>query len=75
MYLVFAITLSMCLHFVILYVPFFTTLFAITPLNWDEWMAVLAISFPVIIVDEILKAVSRILSSRKKEAAAKLKQE
>ncbi|CAA7265392.1 unnamed protein product [Cyclocybe aegerita] len=58
MYLVAAITLSMALHFMILYVPFFTTLFAITPLNWAEWKAVLWISFPVLVIDEILKFIS-----------------
>ena len=35
------------------------TIFRITPLNWDEWVAVLYFSFPVIILDEILKFVSR----------------
>jgi len=58
MYLVAAISLSMALHFMILYIPFFTNLFAITPLNWLEWKAVLAISAPVILIDEILKFVS-----------------
>ncbi|KAF9533483.1 Ca-transporting ATPase [Crepidotus variabilis] len=58
MYLVAAITLSMGLHFMILYVPFFTTLFAITPLNWPEWKAVLLISLPVLLIDEILKLIS-----------------
>jgi len=58
MYLVAAISLSMGLHFMILYVPFFTTLFAITPLNWVEWKAVLLISAPVLIIDEILKFIS-----------------
>ncbi|KAH9484051.1 Calcium-transporting ATPase sarcoplasmic/endoplasmic reticulum type [Psilocybe cubensis] len=57
-YLVAAITLSMALHFMILYVPFFTALFAITPLNWDEWKAVLLISFPVLVIDELLKFIS-----------------
>ncbi|KZP20856.1 calcium-transporting ATPase [Athelia psychrophila] len=57
-FLVGAITLSMALHFMILYVPFFTTLFAITPLNWVEWQAVLALSAPVIVLDEILKFIS-----------------
>ena len=28
------------------------------PLNWLEWKAVLAISAPVIVIDEILKYVS-----------------
>ncbi|SCZ97430.1 BZ3500_MvSof-1268-A1-R1_Chr4-2g07209 [Microbotryum saponariae] len=58
MYLVVAIFISMSLHFMILYVPFFSTLFVITPLNWDEWKAVLAISFPVILIDEAFKAAS-----------------
>lgn len=29
------------------------------PLTWPEWQAVLALSFPVIILDEIFKFVSR----------------
>ncbi|ORX36317.1 putative calcium-transporting ATPase sarcoplasmic/endoplasmic reticulum type [Kockovaella imperatae] len=57
-YLVASIALSMGLHFMILYVPFFRTLFQITPLNWEEWKAVLWISFPVIIIDEVLKWIS-----------------
>ncbi|GAA6029520.1 hypothetical protein JCM8097_003719 [Rhodosporidiobolus ruineniae] len=58
MYTVGAICLSMTLHFMILYVPFFSTLFQITPLNWDEWKAVVAISFSVILLDEAFKFVS-----------------
>ncbi|KAG8954672.1 hypothetical protein FRC04_011105 [Tulasnella sp. 424] len=54
-FLVAAITLSMVLHVAILYIPFFTSLFAITPLNWAEWKAVLLISAPVILIDEVLK--------------------
>ncbi|QRW00271.1 calcium transporting ATPase [Ceratobasidium sp. AG-Ba] len=57
-FLVGAIALSMALHFAILYIPFFTTLFAIAPLNWLEWKAVLLISFPVVIIDEVLKYIS-----------------
>jgi Ca2+ transporting ATPase len=47
MVLVYAITLSMALHFAILYVPFLQGLFAILPLNWNEWRAVFAFSAPV----------------------------
>jgi Ca2+ transporting ATPase len=61
-YLVASIALSMGLHFMILYVPFFRTLFQITPLNWEEWQAVLVISAPVIAIDEVLKWVSNRLS-------------
>lgn len=48
MMLVYAIVLSMILHFAILYVPFLQELFSILPLNWVEWKAVLAISGPVV---------------------------
>lgn len=47
MMLVYAITLSMALHFALLYTPILQTLFSILPLNWAEWQAVLVISAPV----------------------------
>jgi Ca2+ transporting ATPase len=68
-YLLLAIVLSMLLHFAILYIPFFTALFAITPLNGEEWLAVVLISFPVVLLDEGLKAVSRARIGRAAGAA------
>ncbi|EAS31839.3 calcium-translocating P-type ATPase, SERCA-type [Coccidioides immitis RS] len=59
MVLVGAIIMSMSLHFAILYIPFLQGLFSILPLNWLEWKAVLAISAPVIVIDEILKFFER----------------
>ncbi|KAL4781871.1 hypothetical protein BJX76DRAFT_309206 [Aspergillus varians] len=59
MMLVYAIILSMSLHFAILYIPFLQGLFAIIPLDVLEWKAVLAISAPVIVIDELLKIVER----------------
>ena len=47
MKLVYAIVLSMVLHFAILYIPSLQTLFSILPLDWVEWKAVLGISIPV----------------------------
>lgn len=47
MMLVYAIILSMTLHFAILYIPFLQGLFSILPLSWNEWKAVLVISAPV----------------------------
>jgi Ca2+ transporting ATPase len=58
-YLLFAIALSMSLHMMILYIPMFNTVFQICPLTWEEWFAVLKISFPVILIDEALKFVAR----------------
>jgi Ca2+ transporting ATPase len=59
MMLVYAICLSMALHFALLYIPFLQTLFSIVPLNWNEWNAVLLISLPIIGIDEVLKFVER----------------
>ncbi|KAF9988375.1 hypothetical protein BGZ75_009541 [Mortierella antarctica] len=59
MYLVGSIILSMALHFMILYVPFFSELFMILPLNTEEWKAVVYISLPVVLIDEVLKYISR----------------
>ena len=47
MILVYAITLSMVLHFALLYTPFLQSLFSIVPLNMAEWQAVMLISLPV----------------------------
>jgi Ca2+ transporting ATPase len=54
-----AMSLSMGLHFLIMEVDFLSAVFQITPLNLEEWMAVLKISFPVVLLDETLKFVAR----------------
>ncbi|XVE55734.1 hypothetical protein DITRI_Ditri03aG0182000 [Diplodiscus trichospermus] len=59
LWLVASIILTMLLHILILYVPPLSTLFSVTPLSWDEWTVVLYLSFPVIIIDEVLKFFSR----------------
>ncbi|KAK3398024.1 putative calcium P-type ATPase [Sordaria brevicollis] len=59
MMLVYAIALSMALHFALLYIPVLQTLFSILPLNLAEWRAVVVISAPVVLLDELLKAVER----------------
>lgn len=58
-WLLLAMAVSFGLHFVILYVPFLATIFAIVPLTFAEWEMVMLWSFPVIIFDEILKFVGR----------------
>jgi len=72
MMLVYAITLSMALHFILLYTPVLQTLFQIVPLNWNEWTAVIVISAPVLLIDEVLKWMERVfvVSAEKDEARA-----
>lgn len=59
MWLVVSIILTMLLHVLILYVHPLSILFSVTPLSWAEWTVVLYLSFPVIIIDEVLKFFSR----------------
>ncbi|KAH0988374.1 hypothetical protein GBA52_015551 [Prunus armeniaca] len=59
LWLVGSIILTMILHVLILYVHPLSVLFSVTPLSWSEWTVVLYLSFPVIIIDEVLKFFSR----------------
>uniref|UniRef100_A0AAR2KX65 Calcium-transporting ATPase n=1 Tax=Pygocentrus nattereri TaxID=42514 RepID=A0AAR2KX65_PYGNA len=54
-----AIILSLSLHFLILYVEPLPLIFQVTPLRWSQWIVVLKISIPVILLDEALKYISR----------------
>ena len=54
-----AIATSVALHLFILYVPAASLLFGVSHLSWGQWKAVLLLSFPVILVDEAMKAASR----------------
>uniref|UniRef100_A0A8C9XIB9 Calcium-transporting ATPase n=1 Tax=Sander lucioperca TaxID=283035 RepID=A0A8C9XIB9_SANLU len=54
-----AIILSLSLHFLILYVEPLPLIFLVTPLRLSQWIVVLKISFPVILLDEALKYISR----------------
>ncbi|XP_017339510.1 ATPase sarcoplasmic/endoplasmic reticulum Ca2+ transporting 1, like isoform X1 [Ictalurus punctatus] len=54
-----AMTLSMSLHFMIIYVDPLPMVFKLTHLNVEQWMVVLKLSFPVILIDEVLKFVAR----------------
>jgi len=58
-YLLMAMALSFSLHFMILYVDVFNVVFNISHLSFDQWMVVLKLSLPVLLVDEALKFVAR----------------
>ncbi|XP_014902478.1 sarcoplasmic/endoplasmic reticulum calcium ATPase 1 [Poecilia latipinna] len=58
-WLIAAMTLSMSLHFMIIYVDPLPMIFKLTHLSFEQWMMVLKLSFPVILIDEVLKFMAR----------------
>ncbi|XP_078429688.1 calcium-transporting ATPase 4, endoplasmic reticulum-type-like [Wolffia australiana] len=58
-WLLVAMATSFGLHFLILYVPFLAQVFGIVPLSLNEWLLVIAVAFPVILIDEVLKFIGR----------------
>ncbi|KAF8365044.1 hypothetical protein HHK36_032952 [Tetracentron sinense] len=70
-WLLLAMSVSFGLHFLILYVPFLAQVFGIVPLSLNEWLLVLAVTLPVIMIDEILKFVGRCTSGYNKSATRK----
>ena len=71
LYLVGAILGSFAAHFMILYIPFLAKIFSVAPLTMHDWWIVFCFSFPVILIDEVLKCVSRLLTRRKMEKQLK----
>merc|ERR1719160_604750 len=62
-YLFLATAVSIGIHFVVLYIPWMAKIFAVMPLTQHDWKLVMAFSFPVIIIDEILKVFGRMLNT------------
>lgn len=58
-WLLVAMSVSLGLHFMILNVPFFANVFGVVPLTFHEWLLVLLVSAPVVLIDEVLKFVGR----------------
>ncbi len=58
-WLLLAVALSMVQHFAILHIPFLAGVFQISPLSVAEWAVVFKISFPVLLLDETMKMLSR----------------
>ncbi|XP_008233097.1 PREDICTED: calcium-transporting ATPase, endoplasmic reticulum-type [Prunus mume] len=70
-WLLVAMSVSFGLHCLILYIPFLADVFGVVPLSLNEWLLVILISVPVILIDEVLKLVGRRRSWRaKKEKTA-----
>lgn len=58
-WLLVAMAVSFGLHLAILYVPLLASIFGIVPLSFSEWLLVILVSAPVILVDELLKLIGR----------------
>ncbi|KAJ9188180.1 hypothetical protein P3X46_003567 [Hevea brasiliensis] len=69
-WLLVAMSVSFGLHCLLLYVPFLEDVFSIVPLSLNEWLLVILVSAPVILIDEILKFVERSRRYRTKEKTA-----
>jgi Ca2+-transporting ATPase len=65
LYLILACVTSIGVHFAVLYQPFLTRVFSVTPLDLHDWMLVMAFSVPVIFIDEVLKFFGRQLNARR----------
>ena len=65
LYLVGAILASFAAHFMILYIKPLASVFSVAPLSWSEWKLVMIFSFPVILLDEVMKLMGRIMTHRK----------
>ncbi|KAK7284244.1 hypothetical protein RJT34_18986 [Clitoria ternatea] len=74
-WLLLAMSVSFGLHFLILYVPFLAQVFGIVPLSFNEWLLVLVVALPVILIDEVLKFVGRCTSGSQARARIKQKSE
>jgi Ca2+-transporting ATPase len=61
-YLLLAMSSSIGLHIMIVYVPFMAKIFSIYAMNRAEWILVFAFSSPVILVDEVLKTFGRMFN-------------
>jgi len=57
--LILAIIGAIGIHMIILYVPVLNPIFSVCPLDQHDWTLVWIFSFPVILVDEVLKFVGR----------------
>jgi len=74
-YLLLAMASSFILHFMILYVPWMATIFSIAPHDAVDWLLVFLFSFPVIILDEVLKFFGRRMNDAEREERERKKKE
>ncbi|CDJ33632.1 calcium-transporting ATPase, putative [Eimeria mitis] len=69
-YLLLATASSLLVHCAILYIPFLRRVFGVVELTSMDWLYVLLWSFPIIILDEILKFLGRRHFAKQRASAA-----
>mmetsp|Transcript_4637 Transcript_4637/g.10390 ORF Transcript_4637/g.10390 Transcript_4637/m.10390 type:complete len:1046 (-) Transcript_4637:392-3529(-) len=74
-WLLLAMASSFILHFMILYVPWMATIFSISPHDAVDWILVFLFSFPVILIDEVLKYVGRGMNEAERKERERQKKE
>eukprot|EP00537_Pseudo-nitzschia_pungens_P007787 CAMPEP_0172369198 /NCGR_PEP_ID=MMETSP1060-20121228/31521_1 /TAXON_ID=37318 /ORGANISM="Pseudo-nitzschia pungens, Strain cf. cingulata" /LENGTH=1044 /DNA_ID=CAMNT_0013094039 /DNA_START=295 /DNA_END=3429 /DNA_ORIENTATION=- len=74
-YLLLAMASSFILHFMILYVPWMATIFSISPHDAVDWILVFLFSFPVIVIDEVLKYFGRRMNEAERKEREQLRKE
>ncbi|GER57846.1 calcium-transporting ATPase 2 family protein [Striga asiatica] len=58
-WLLVAMSVSLGLHGLVLYVPLLAKVFGVVPLGLNEWVLVVVLSAPVLVIDEVLKFMGR----------------
>lgn len=72
-YLWIAIAISVTVHAFIIYIPLFSRIFGTVELSLEDWIQIIKLSLPILMVEESLKYISRLYSSfskNKKEVKA-----
>ncbi|CAD8151976.1 unnamed protein product [Paramecium octaurelia] len=62
----------MTLHCMICYVPLFENIFNTVPLSIQDWILIIGVSAPVVLVDEVLKFFSRVRNAKLLEERKKI---
>jgi Ca2+-transporting ATPase len=58
------VALPFSIHLAVLYTPLMNKVFGVCPLTQDDWVTVLKWAGPIVLLDEVLKAIGRYLKSR-----------
>lgn len=69
-WLLLGVAVPFCLHLLVLYTPVIANIFGLYPISTDEWKVVLKFALPVLLLEEILKYIGRLLGQQKEQRFA-----